>query len=250
MLKIPSVTINSLWIGDKLRDFENITILSHLAHGHKFNLWTYNYIDGVPDRTTLCNASEIVPRRVYEKWFKSETSRHSRQTFSNYFRYNLIYKYGDWWLDMDCVCVRHIDLVGEYVFTGIQAPRRPELKNFPFNIINGAFRAPKGAPFLKQLTKGINPMAEKGQYPKMFGMWGTIALTKSVFAHGLQKHKTSQHVFVPFGYQQRDVIFTNPKLQVPSWAYTVHLYQYKNSNGSPKYYVKGSVYDCLKRKYL
>jgi len=243
-------TINSLWIGTDLNEFGIITAKSHLTHGHEFNLWVYRNMKSIPDGVAIRDASEIIPRSVCRKWFENlhpqQRFKHTKQTFANYFRYKLIHKYGGWWVNMDGVCVKPFDFTEEYVLTGIDAIPRPELKNYPFNIINGTFKAPKEAPFLQSIIEEIEPMAQEGRHPRKFGMWGTVVFTKHAFKHGLEKYKTEQHVFCPFGFKESERMFKEPNAEIPDWAYTVHLYNYVSKNEC----VKDSIYDRLRREYL
>ena len=61
---IPTLTrepINCFWKGGALSPMEIVSIRSWLHHGHSVNLWTYEFVEGVPTGVTLQDANEIMP---------------------------------------------------------------------------------------------------------------------------------------------------------------------------------------------
>lgn len=236
--------INGLWVG-QVGPAQRLGIRSFLANGHPYRLWTYQPQE-VPEGTILADANEIVPKDVFDRW---KPGKHRLQTFANYFRYELIHKHGGWWMDLDCICVRPFTELAPppYVFCSIAGVRqRPQLADLPCHIINGAFKAPKGACFLDDILKEIRPRALVGDYPE-FGIWGTVVFTRAVFDYGLDLFKQDRNIFIPFGFQDVARIYTDPTLKVPDWAYTVHLYNYT----APDYdkFIQGTVYTELVNRY-
>jgi hypothetical protein len=100
--------IQSLWIGPRLSTMEQLCIRSFLANGHEFHLYCYHPITGVPENTIIKDASEIVPESDVEKF-------PHLANFADWFRYNLIFKKGGWWVDLDTICLKPFDFVEEYV---------------------------------------------------------------------------------------------------------------------------------------
>lgn len=103
--------IQSLWIGDALSNLEKLCIRSFLDNGHAFHLYAYSDIDGVPGDALMKDAGEILP--------KSAVYRHRRgslASFADWFRWELLLQRGNWWVDMDVVCLRQFDFADAVVF--------------------------------------------------------------------------------------------------------------------------------------
>jgi len=244
------IAVEGLWVGEALEEPQVLSIKSFLANGHRYVLWAYNNFENIPSGTDVRDAREIIPQEIYDRWFGPgiPQQRHTKQTFANYFRYELKFKNGGWWVDLDCVCLKPLDFDENYVFSSIDAPRRQELVSYPCPIINGAFKSPPQAPYLQEILDEIRTEAQNGQYPSLFGIWGPVLMTKKVFKYQLEKYKTEMNVFCPHSFHIAEQLYTDPNLCIPDWAYMVHLYNY---TGFPHgNYAKGSVYDRLRKKYL
>jgi hypothetical protein len=76
---------------------------SFLDHGHRVTVFAYDDTD-VPGFLDKADAASIVPRdRLFT--YKCEPGRGSVAGFANYFRYRLLEKYCDWWIDTDVLCL-------------------------------------------------------------------------------------------------------------------------------------------------
>jgi glycosyl transferase-like sugar-binding protein len=240
--------IEGLWIGSRLGELQIISLRSFLEKGYSYVLWAYNDLENVPAGVEVRDARDIISYEVYARWFLEQPEKkHTKQTFANYFRYMLKYMHGGWWMDMDCVCVKPFNFESEYVLTGIEAVSRRELRDYPYNIINGVFKVPYKSLFLKDILDEISEDAQKGKYPD-FGVWGTVIFTKSVFRHGLQKFKTKHNVFCPHPFSLAQQLYTDASLDIPDWAYTVHFYNYVNAGSECA--IKGSLYDRMRQRYF
>ena len=103
--------IQSLWIGADFSSVEKLCAQSFLDHGHEFHLYTYDDIGGVPDGAVIKDANEILP--------KNEIYRNQGGSFANFsdwFRYALLNKYGNFWVDMDVVCIKPFSFEEKIVF--------------------------------------------------------------------------------------------------------------------------------------
>jgi hypothetical protein len=90
---------NTFWYGKDLRPVEWVCLTSFIEHGHKIRLFCYDPIK-VPLGVSIADASEIISRdEIF--LFKESVS-----AFSNLFRYELMSKYGEWWVDTDVYCLR------------------------------------------------------------------------------------------------------------------------------------------------
>jgi hypothetical protein len=145
--------LNALWFGDRLAYLEQLSILSALAHGHAYTLYSYKpeSLQGVPAGVEVRDAAEVMsdPRRVryFEGKFKA--------LGSDFFRYELMAKSLGYWVDLDLIFVRPLDLPGDYVF-GWEGPKS----------INGAvLKLPAGSPMLEELRN----IPERNWCPPYFG---------------------------------------------------------------------------------
>ena len=121
--------INGLWgcyEGETLSNLERLCIHSFCANGHDFRLWSYYDIPNLPRDTVggkveMRDAGEILSR---DKIFYSciphtkgtGKPEYSPAVFADWFRWELLRKFGGWWADMDIVCLRPFDFERECVF--------------------------------------------------------------------------------------------------------------------------------------
>jgi len=103
--------IQSLWIGNKLSKLEQLSIASFLYHGHQFHLYTYNNISGIPDGTQLKDANEIILERDVFTYHNG-----SYAIFADWFRWALLFKKGNFWVDTDVICLKPFNFDTNIIF--------------------------------------------------------------------------------------------------------------------------------------
>jgi hypothetical protein len=113
-------TIQSLWIGERLSTIERLSIQSFLTNGHEYHLYVYSDVGEVPSGVVLKDASSIIPR---DGIF---TTRGSLSIFSDWFRNELLFARGGYWVDLDVVCLRPLHFE-EPIVIGKKTPRRSRL---------------------------------------------------------------------------------------------------------------------------
>lgn len=233
MLKILEI-INGLWIGKNLPELQRLSIESFVKNGHPYRLWAYKKYDNLPMGCQLKDASEIVPKEILNNWLENmeDKPNHIFQTFANYFRYKLIYERGGYWCDTDLVTIKPVIFDSKYLFTSISdIPLRQENKHLESilglngNIANGVFKSPKNSKFLKELIEEIEPIAITGKFPKMFGVWGTIAFSRKIVDNNLMKYKVPN--LIPYGLSFAKKQYTDPNLPLPNGQF-IHFYNYLN----------------------
>ncbi len=96
-----SPVIQSLWIGKELSTLERLCICSFIRNGHDFHLYTYEKVDNVPDETIVMDANEIIEK---EEIFTYNNGSYAG--FADWFRWELLYAKGNFWVDMDVICLR------------------------------------------------------------------------------------------------------------------------------------------------
>jgi len=93
-------TMQSLWIGERLSKLELLSLQSFLANGHACHLYVYSDVGDVPSGVILKDAASIIPREFVFK------TGGSLSIFSDWFRHELLFACGGYWVDLDIVCLR------------------------------------------------------------------------------------------------------------------------------------------------
>jgi hypothetical protein len=93
-------TMQSLWIGERLSKIELLSLQSFLANGHACHLYVYSDVGDVPSGVILKDAASIIPREFVFK------TGGSLSIFSDWFRHELLFACGGYWVDLDIVCLR------------------------------------------------------------------------------------------------------------------------------------------------
>lgn len=103
---------NLFWHGD-LTEFERVCIKSFVKKGFHTKIWSYTNIQ--VDGAESCDARIVLPEEHLTKYKQHHFDIDSRSSkemhsslaaFSDAFRWNLINKFGGWWFDADCYCLK------------------------------------------------------------------------------------------------------------------------------------------------
>ncbi len=103
--------IQGLWIGTELSVMERLSIASFLANGHQFQLFVYSDVKNIPAGTIVRDGEEILPASAIFRY----RDNGSYAGFSNFFRYELLWKFGGWWVDLDTICLQRFGSPDDYV---------------------------------------------------------------------------------------------------------------------------------------
>ena len=105
---------STFWSG-KISLREYVCINSFLAKSHKYYIYSYEKLNGLPEGAELKNAEEIISKEEYLLY--KEKLPNIWATFSDKFRYNLLHKKGGWWVDTDIICLKkEIDIKSDDTF--------------------------------------------------------------------------------------------------------------------------------------
>ncbi|HEX4297527.1 MAG TPA: hypothetical protein VHZ56_05845 [Devosia sp.] len=142
----------SFWHGE-LSWLERLCISSYIERGHRFRLYTYATLDGLPPGCEAADAGAVVPQ---DEMFFYKGSR-TPAVFADLFRLRLMQAEAGIWVDCDCYCVRPYAGLGDYVY-GIEGswdgkPTSPQLVN------NAVFRCPANSELLAALLATFAPGA-------------------------------------------------------------------------------------------
>lgn len=97
----------SFWHGETLPEHVITCMKSFLYYGHQFELYSYGK-PVVPNGVALRDAGEIINEEELFFYSNEDGSRGSVSAFSNLFRYELLHKRGNWWVDTDVLCLSNI----------------------------------------------------------------------------------------------------------------------------------------------
>lgn len=215
------IEVNSLWIGNRLSTLEVLSMVSHLHHGHTYNLWTYGSIENVPTGVQVRDGNDILPEADIFCYEVGEGAG-GVSAFSNLFRYKLLAERGGWWVDSDVVALKPFDFNEEFVFAsernrhGYSSPTTCVIGcRHPNNVLGDCYKLAK---HLKE-TSG----------PKL--LWGSLGpklLERVIFSWplgDLGEYVCSPSTFCPVNWF--DVEFDPPcHMQVDlSRSHAVHLWQ-------------------------
>ncbi len=148
--------VQSLWVGDKLGDLEVNAIKSHLRVGHIFILYVYNEVDNIPNGTIVKDGRDILDESYLDKG-----KDFGYYPFADIFRFNLLYKKGGFWVDLDLYATRHwgnLDKANEYIFSSERTIQKGAYRNRTMTSIPniGVLKAPKNSVFYANLCLKID----------------------------------------------------------------------------------------------
>ena len=173
--------IQSLWIGDDLTNLEKLCIQSFLDHGHKFHLYTYTNIGGIPAGAMIKDGNEILPESAI---FRNRGG--SVAGFSDWFRYALLVKRGGIWMDMDMVCIRAFDFDDEILLVNVGEGL----------LTTAVIGMPPNHSMMVALEKSCREH-KKREGSKFGEVGGPVVITRFIDQFGLRKYAKPYTHFVP-----------------------------------------------------
>lgn len=235
--------IQGLWIGDKLSPIERMCINSFIKNGHEFHLYVYNSkISDNPPGTILKDANEIIPAcKIYKDEIDTYTS------FANWFRYELLFQRGGWWVDMDVICLQYFNFTEDYCFT-----TETIFDAGPAKIIanNGIIKAPQEAEFLKDM---LDYMATRDLTQAKWGEFGSRFLQKVLNLYDSYDYIQPPYVFCPINWHEIDLLFDKNLAMSFDKSNAIHLWNNiwrRNGIDKNAQFHPNSLIEKLKRDYL
>lgn len=252
-----------MWIGAEISDLERLALTSFVANGHVVHLYLYREIAGIPDGVAVRDANAIIPE---ERIFTTRGG--SVAPFSDWFRQELLYQRGGYWVDMDVICLRPFDF-SEDVVVGLE---------YPTLACNAVMKFPAGHWLTRTLADlarrpntlmpydGVRMILRKtarkyftGNHPR-YVLWGESAgplgLTRALKHYDLMACAKPPTIFYPIASENWRSIFYGEDpdaLDALADSYTLHLWNEmgrrmpgfdKNATFAPN-----SLIEQLKRRY-
>ncbi len=182
---------NFFWMGD-LTIYEIANIQSFIKHGFKVIIWTYD--QNLEKNTNLKEVSfkdaNLVLKESLLMKFKQGRQKSSLSSFSNLFRYELLKKYGGWWFDMDCICLKNIDEFIELTNNKEFVIGR-ERKNYTGSSVL-YFNDTK---ILDELIQEVDSRAIKNDYIFFWGEIGPDLISEIILKNNLMKETLDENYF-------------------------------------------------------
>ncbi len=164
--------MQSLWIGDELSVMETLSIASFLFNGYEYHLYVYKEPKGVPEGTTLKDANEIISEQDVFAYCNG-----SYAGFADWFRWELLYKKGNYWLDTDEVCLKPFTFREDVVF-GLQSEELAAV---------GVVKVPAGNEMCRFLANSC-------KFPNKFLPYDTFKIKKMKFLRKLSKKNKREDI--------------------------------------------------------
>lgn len=231
--------IQSLWIGDVLSPIELLCINSYLQNDHEFHLYTYNAINNIPKGVKVNNANEIV-----NKTNIFLDSHNGFASFSDYFRYKLLFDKGGWWVDMDTVCLCYFDFQDEYCF----ATEKINIGKGDI-VANTYIKSPSNSEFLKDC---INYIEEEPFEEVIWGSFGPFFLTKVLELYDSRNYITPNEIFCPIPWYEINKLLFDYEYLLPHESRAGHLWNERwriEKRNKYETYNPFSLFEKLKCRY-
>ena len=255
--------IQSLWIGNKLSKLEQLSIASFLYHGHQFHLYTYNDISGIPDGTQLKDANEIILERDIFTYYNG-----SYAGFADWFRWALLFKNGNFWVDTDVICLKpfnfdtnlifgfsNVNIVGPAV---LGFPPKHDLCRFlENNCRNPNTFLPYDSKKIKDKKLKRRLLGDKRSHIDWGEAGGPVGFTQALKHFNLLHLAKPFTYFFPIPYTNWDYVFDETlahETELFSNSYAIHLYnemmRRKKDFDKNASFPELSLIEQLKKKYL
>ncbi|MDR0606045.1 MAG: hypothetical protein LBG80_17290 [Bacteroidales bacterium] len=206
--------VQGLWIDGNMSSLQLLCIKSFMANGHDFHLYTYNEKINAPVGTIIKSADSIINK---EEIFFDD--KNSLSAFSDMFRYELLYKNGGWWVDMDVVCLKSFDFDSEYVFSSEHDC------NFRYNPNIGVIKVPPLSDIMNYCRNMAHEILYTNRTNVEWGGLGSKILISYFRKHELMKqHIQLPHIFCPIPYFYFNFLFNDILFDFNQNSYSIHFW--------------------------
>ena len=227
----------SFWFGGPLSPIEQASAISFLMAGHQLTLYTVGEVGGIPPGVQVKSAQEVFPSEDIVRHKKTG----SPALHSDLFRYALLSKTDQIWVDLDIILIKPLNNFSGYLFAFESQSE-----------VNGAILSlPQKSAALQELskynrhTRGFPEYLSGWRliryYIKSFGRglpiekwpWGSIgprALTYHLGVSGEIKHALPKESFYPIPFERAgDFLLANKRIEEELSEYTIAVHLWGNS---------------------
>ena len=246
--------IQFFWVGGALSTMEQLSLTSFVQNAHPVHLYAYEPVTNVPAGVQVMDGREILGAdRIFK--YKGEGSYAG---FSNVFRYKLLLDRGNFWSDLDVVCLRPWDFQDEYVFSGAVSLKLLQPGSTELFIQSCVIKCPPGSDIMRYC---YDTATAKNPQELVWGEIGPSLLQEAVHRFGHEPHVWRHRAFTILDWTKAGkFVSASPiaalqlRLKTAVYgSYGVHLY---NEIWRQKGYDKNgtfpwlSLFEGLKRRYL
>jgi len=233
--------IQSLWIGNQLSNMERLCIESYLQNGHEFHLYTFaDNLSNIPEKTEVYDGNEIIPKdRIFTDSINSFAS------FSDWFRYRLLFERGGWWVDMDTICIKPFNFRSTYCFA------TEEIVDGNTLIANCYIKAPRKADFLGECLQYIDKFLEENRTVP-WGAFGPHFLTTVLSTYDCKRFIKETQVFCPIHWSDIHKFISKQEIAFHDSTFAIHLWNeiWRRGNlDKNAVYHPDSIYEMFKIRY-
>ncbi len=237
--------IQSLWIGNKLSIMEELSIISFLKNGHSFHLYVYENIDNIPKGTILKDANKIINK---DKIFKYKDFD-SYAGFANLFRYKLLLEKGNYWVDMDIICLKPFTFTEDYIFAGFR--EKKQMFNWKLSVCNCVIKSPKNSELLEYCYTESSKLDSNNL---TWGQTGPVLLSKAVKKFNLHSYVAHPNTFCPINWNESQKLINGKGFnKYTKNSFAIHLWNEmwrRAKIDKAGKFSENSIYEILKRRYL
>jgi len=227
-----------MWVGE-LSDLERMSMASYVDNGHDFTLYTYEDLEGIPDGVIVRDAQEILP--------KSQVFTHmggSLAGFGDAFRFELIYRKGGCWVDLDTVCLQPLRFEQDFIFA---SEEHKELGTHPNPNILCAPAKSRPIDFGRRLVKEMRVVDSDAPI-------GPRILKRTIEAYRMGGYVSPYTLYNPIAWWDLDSMLSPDfDWDIIRDSYTVHfwneMWRRKNLDKNAEY-PETSLYQTLRQRYL
>jgi hypothetical protein len=183
-------TANFYWDGE-MSNLEKNCIKSFVINGFKVKLWSYNglIVEGAEscDANLVLDKSYINKNDIKQQHDFISIEKCKIAAFSDIFRFRLIAKYGGWWFDTDCFCLKDVSEFTKIKFSHDLVSFYEETDS----IACGVFYIKKGAIVSSLIIEEFNKLLEieKGNVSE----WATFG--PKFFTNFINKYNFLSNIF-------------------------------------------------------
>lgn len=188
-----AAVVRSFWHGGELGPYQQLCLASFVANGFRAEIFCYDHNLKTPSWIERRDANEILPVQTvlhYQDGF----GRGSPALHANFFRYEMLYALGGWWIDCDMLML-DTSLPHDTLFMAYQ---QDELCG------NSILRFPAGHALL---SAAKHVCEQVGEAVTFWGQTGPYLLTKLLQEYGLENQVRPATAAYPIPWTDVPVFF-------------------------------------------
>lgn len=240
-----------LWIEGRLSRLERLSMASFIACGHPVELYTYGLDNDPPPGVMVREATEILPATARFN-YRGAIGYDSLATFSNLFRYTLLYERGGIWCDADIVCLKPLLFAADipmFISSELAIDQSGGKAQPQAKINSGAIQVPARHRLMEVC---IDRYHRIDQTKMQWGDAGPGLVGSVVKELNLAQHVLHPDIFCPVPHWETTSLLFGARTITPS-AYAVHFWNEIlrwNFFDKNVRYDMHSLYERLCRHYL